>query len=62
MKTWEKLVAIENDMEFEYFDRLEQPVLAVKAYFCRFQPLFVRTGPRPIRTVAKNLEEWDRTC
>ena len=44
MKTWKKLVAVENDVEFEYSDRLERPVLLVKAYFYYFQPFFVRTG------------------
>ena len=68
MKTWKKLVATENDVEFEYSDRLERPVLPIKACFYRFQPFFVRTGPRSTRmgsrskgTAAKNLEERDRT-
>ena len=36
MKTWEKLVAIKSDVEFEYFDRLEQPVLADQGLFLPF--------------------------
>ena len=68
VKTWKKLVATENDMEFEYSDNLEWPALAVKACFCHFQPFYRRTGPRSTRTgcrstrtAAKNLEERDRT-
>ena len=68
MKTWKKLVATENDIEFEYSDRLEQPFLACQGLFYDFQPFFVRagllstrTGSRSKRTAAKNMEERDRT-
>ena len=68
MKTWKKLVAIENDVEFEYFDRLERPVLACQGLFLPFSAVFCKNGASfnktrlPFkRTAAKNLEERDRT-
>ena len=68
MKTWEKLVAIENDTEFEYSDRLERPVLACQGLFLPFSAIFRKNGALfnknglPFkRTATKNLEEWDRT-
>ena len=54
MKAWKKLVATENDVEFEYSDKLERPVLACQGlFFTVFSRFFVRTA-------AKNLEERDR--
>ena len=45
MKTWRKLVATDNDMEFEYFDRLEQPVLAYQGLSLPFSAVFCKNGP-----------------
>ena len=42
MKIWKKLVATENDVEFEYFDRLERPVLACQGLFLPFSALFCK--------------------
>ena len=44
MKTWKKLVATENDVEFEYFDRLERPVLAYQGLFLPFSAVFHKNG------------------
>ena len=44
MKTWEKLVATENDMEFEYFDKLERPVLAFQGLFLPCLGCFCKKG------------------
>ena len=40
MKTWKKLVPIENDLEFEYFDRFERLVLACQGLSLPFLPIF----------------------
>ena len=45
MKTWKKLVAIENDVEFEYFDRLERPVLACQGFSLPFSAIFCKNEP-----------------
>ena len=44
MKTWKKLVATENDVEFEYYDRLERPVLACQGLFLPFSAIFHKNG------------------
>ena len=44
MKTWKKLVATENDVEFEYSDRLERPVLACQGLFLPFSAVFRKNG------------------
>ena len=44
MKTWKKLVAAENDVEFEYFDKLERPVLACQGLFLSFSAVFRKNG------------------
>ena len=44
MKTWKKLVGTENDVEFKYFDRLEQPVLACPDLFLPFSAVFRKNG------------------
>ena len=44
MKTWKKLVATENDVEFEYFDRLERPVFACQGLFLPFSAVFHKNG------------------
>ena len=44
MKTWKKLVATENDVEFEYSDRLERPVLAYQGLFLLFSAIFRKNG------------------
>ena len=36
MKTWKKLVVTENDVEFEYSNKLERPVLACQGLFVPF--------------------------
>ena len=63
-----KLVATENDVEFEYSDRLDRPVLACQGLFLPFSAVFCKNGAsfnktRLLfkRTAAKNLEERDRT-
>ena len=68
MKTWKKLVATENDVEFEYSDKLKRPVLAClglflpfSAFFCENGPSFNKNGLPFKNTAAKNLEERDRT-
>ena len=40
----EKLVVTENDVEFEYFDRLEQPVLACQGLSLPFSAVFCNNG------------------
>ena len=42
MKTWKKLVAIENDVEFEYSDKLERHVLAYQGPFLPFSAVFCK--------------------
>ena len=44
MKTWKKLVATENDVEFEYSDKLERPVLACQGLFLPFPAVFRKNG------------------
>ena len=44
MKTWKKLVAIENDVEFEYSDRLKRPILAYQGLFLPFSAVFRKNG------------------
>ena len=44
MKTWKKVVATENDVEFEYSDRLERPVLACQGLFLPFSAVFRKNG------------------
>ena len=38
------MVATENDVEFEYSDRLEQPVLACQGLFSPFSAIFHKNG------------------
>ena len=68
MKTWKKRVATENNVEFEYSDRLERPDLACQGLFLPFSAVFCKNGAsfnknglRSKRTAAKNLEERDKT-
>ena len=44
MKTWKELVATENDVEFEYFDRLERSVVACQGLFLPFSAVFCKNG------------------
>ena len=61
MKTWKKLVATENDVEFEYSNRLERLVLAYQGLSLPFWAVFCKSGPSFNKNAAKNLEEWDKT-
>ena len=68
MKTWKKLVATENDVEFKYSDKLERPVLACQGLFLLFSAVFRKNGALfnknglPFkRTATENLKERDRT-
>ena len=44
MKTWKKLVATKNDVEFECSDRLERPVLACQGLFLPFSTIVRKNG------------------
>ena len=44
MKHGKKLVATENDVEFEYSDRLERPALAYQGLYSPFSAVFVKNG------------------
>ena len=44
MKTWKKLVPTENDIEFEYSDKFERPVLAYQGLFLLFSAVFCKNG------------------
>ena len=44
MRKIKKLIATENDVEFEYFDRLEQHVLAFQGLSLRFPAIFCKNG------------------
>ena len=44
VKTWKKLVAAEHDVEFEYFDRFEWPVLAYQRLSLPFSDVFYKNG------------------
>ena len=59
VKMGKKLVAIENEVEFESLDRFER--LFHQSLSSPFSAVFVRTGTRSTRTAAKTLEERDRT-
>ena len=42
MKTWKKLVATENDVEFKYSDRLERSVLDCQGLVLPFSAVFCK--------------------
>ena len=57
-KHGKKLIEIENNMLFEYSDRLEQPDLHVKAYHYCFQPLFCKSVSLVQQERAAIQQEW----